>query len=203
LETAQPVCVLTTTAEAVDVPEGTAVLLLDAVDLDGFDDSPVRTEELVRPVLPQHPAYVIFTSGSTGRPKGVVISHFAIENQISWMLAAYPLDADDVYLQKTATTFDVSLWGYFMPLRVGAKLVIAAHDGHRDPRYVAETIAAQGVTVTDFVPSMLTVFAAHTAAGSCPTLRDIFVIGEALPPETVAAVRAVSDAAVHNLYGPT
>ncbi|WP_280382619.1 condensation domain-containing protein, partial [Nocardia wallacei] len=28
-------------------------------------------------------------------------------------------------------------------------------------------------------------------------------IGEALPPETVAAMRSVSDAAVHNLYGPT
>ncbi|WP_039795362.1 non-ribosomal peptide synthetase, partial [Nocardia araoensis] len=203
LETAQPVCVLTTSADAVDVPEGTAVLLLDALDPNRFDDSPIRAEELLRPVSPQHPAYVIFTSGSTGRPKGVAISHFAIQNQISWMLAAYPLDADDVYLQKTATTFDVSLWGYFLPLRVGAKLVVAAHDGHRDPVYVAETIAAQGVTVTDFVPSMLAVFAAHTAAGSCPTLRDIFVIGEALPPETVAAVRAVSDAAVHNLYGPT
>ncbi|UAK33253.1 non-ribosomal peptide synthase/polyketide synthase [Nocardia asteroides] len=203
LETAQPICVLTTSADAVDVPEGTAVLLLDALDPNRFDDAPVRAEELVRPVLPHHPAYVIFTSGSTGRPKGVAISHFAIQNQISWMLAAYPLDADDVYLQKTATTFDVSLWGYFMPLRAGAKLVVATHDGHRDPVYVAETIAAQGVTVTDFVPSMLTVFAAHTAPGSCPTLRDIFVIGEALPPETVAAVRAVTDAAVHNLYGPT
>ncbi|MFR9773646.1 amino acid adenylation domain-containing protein, partial [Nocardia sp. SC052] len=203
LDTAQPVCVLTTSADAVDVPEGTAVLLLDALDPNRFDDSPVRAEELVRPVSPHHPAYVIFTSGSTGRPKGVAISHFAIQNQISWMLAAYPLDADDVYLQKTATTFDVSLWGYFLSLRVGAKLVVAAHDGHRDPAYVAETIAAQGVTVTDFVPSMLTVFAAHTAPGSCPTLRDIFVIGEALPPETVAAVRTVTDAAVHNLYGPT
>ncbi|MDE1671886.1 non-ribosomal peptide synthetase, partial [Nocardia gipuzkoensis] len=203
LDTAQPVCVLTTSADAVDLPEGAAVLLLDALDPNRFDDAPVRAEELVRPLLPHHPAYVIFTSGSTGRPKGVAISHFAIQNQISWMLAAYPLDADDVYLQKTATTFDVSLWGYFMPLRVGAKLVVATHDGHRDPVYVAETIAAQGVTVTDFVPSMLTIFAAHTAPGSCPTLRDIFAIGEALPPETVAAVRAVTDAAVHNLYGPT
>ncbi|WP_280483008.1 condensation domain-containing protein, partial [Nocardia farcinica] len=124
-------------------------------------------------------------------------------NQIEWMLSEYPMGPGDVYLQKTATTFDVSLWGYFMPLRAGAKLVVATHDGHRDPVYIAETIAAQRVTVTDFVPSMLTVFATHTAPGSVPTLRDIFVIGEALPPETVAAVRAMSDAAVHNLYGPT
>ncbi|WP_330252185.1 amino acid adenylation domain-containing protein [Nocardia sp. NBC_00565] len=203
LDTAQPACVLTTTADAVAVPGDTAVLHLDMLALDDFDDTPVRSDELLRPVRPENPAYVIFTSGSTGRPKGVAISHAAIHNQTTWMLQEYPLGLGDVYLQKTATTFDVSLWGYFMPLRTGAKLVVATHDGHRDPTYVAETIAAQGVTVTDFVPSMLTVFAAHTTAGSCPTLRDIFVIGEALPPETVDAVCAISDAQVHNLYGPT
>ncbi|WP_369829532.1 amino acid adenylation domain-containing protein [Nocardia sp. 852002-20019_SCH5090214] len=203
LDTAQPVCVVTTVADTVAVPARIPVLRLDTMDLGGFDPSPIRPGELLAPVRPDHPAYVIFTSGSTGRPKGVAVSHAAINNQIEWMLAAYPLGSGDVYLQKTATTFDVSLWGYFMPLRAGAELVVATHDGHRDPLYVAETIAAHGVTVTDFVPSMLTVFAAHIAAGSCPSLQDIFVIGEALPPETADAVHAVCDARIHNLYGPT
>ncbi|TLF82503.1 amino acid adenylation domain-containing protein [Nocardia cyriacigeorgica] len=203
LDTAQPVCVVTTSTDGRSLPAGTPALHIDTADLAGFDASPVRPQELLRPVRPEHPAYVIFTSGSTGRPKGVAISHAAIHNQITWMLAEYPLGFHDVYLQKTATTFDVSLWGYFMPLRAGARLVVATPDGHRDPAYVAETIAAQGVTVTDFVPSMLTVFAAHTRPGSVPTLREVFVIGEALPPETVAALRAVCTANVHNLYGPT
>ncbi|WP_428847163.1 amino acid adenylation domain-containing protein [Nocardia arthritidis] len=203
LDTARPAAVVTTTRDAVAVPEDVATLYIDALDTSGFDSTPVQPYELLRPVCAANPAYVIFTSGSTGKPKGVAVSHAAINNQITWMLAEYPLDSDDVYLQKTATTFDVSLWGYFMPLRVGAKLVVATHDGHRDPMYVAETIAAQRVTVTDFVPSMLTVFAAHTRPGSIPSLRDVFVIGEALPPETVTALQNVSDAAVHNLYGPT
>ncbi|MEU0501741.1 amino acid adenylation domain-containing protein [Nocardia sp. NPDC005998] len=202
LDTAAPVCVLTT-SDVVAVSDGIPVVHLDAVELGAFSGRPVAADELLRPVSLDNPAYVIFTSGSTGRPKGVAVSHAAINNQIKWMLAHYPLGPDDVYLQKTATTFDVSLWGYFMPLRAGAELVVATPDGHRDPAYLAETIAAQQVTVTDFVPSMLTVFAAHLTPGSCPTLRDIFVIGEALPPETVTAVRAVSDASVHNLYGPT
>ncbi|WP_306360290.1 non-ribosomal peptide synthetase [Nocardia sp. CC227C] len=203
LDTAQPVAVLTTTADEVPVPAGTPVIRLDTVSLDEFAAAPVTSAELLRPVRPEHPAYVIFTSGSTGRPKGVAVSHAAIHNQTTWMLAAYPLTPDDVYFQKTATTFDVSLWGYFMPLRTGSKLVVGTHDGHRDPLYVAETIAREGVTITDFVPSMLTVFAAHTTPGSIPTLQDVFVIGEALPPETVAAFGAVSGARVHNLYGPT
>ncbi|WP_280268701.1 non-ribosomal peptide synthetase, partial [Nocardia wallacei] len=203
LETAQPVCVLTRTADLVEVPEGVEVMNLDTVDLDGFDGTPMRSDELLAPVHPENPAYVLFTSGSTGRPKGVAVSHAAINNQITVMLRAYPMTPEDVYLQKTPTTFDVSLWGYFMTLRAGAKLVVATPDGHRDPLYLAETIAAQGVTFTDFVPSMLTVLAAHTAPGAMPTLRTVFAAGEALPPETVQAVHAISDAAVHNLYGPT
>ncbi|KIA66200.1 peptide synthetase [Nocardia vulneris] len=203
LDTAQPVCVVTTSADAAALPDGVATVALDTADLAAFPGSPVGAAELLRPVAPLNPAYVIFTSGSTGRPKGVAVSHAAIVNQLVWMLAEYPLTSDDVYFQKTATTFDVSLWGFFLPLRVGAKLVVATPDGHRDPAYVAETIAAQAVTVTDFVPSMLTMFAAHTAKGACPTLAQIFVIGEALPPATVDAVFAVTDADVHNLYGPT
>ncbi|WP_280328870.1 non-ribosomal peptide synthetase, partial [Nocardia wallacei] len=203
LDTAEPVTVLTTAADAPAVAAARDVLEIDRTDLSQFSGEPIADAERLAPLRDSHPAYVIFTSGSTGRPKGVAVSHAAIHNQIEWMLAQYPLGPGDAYLQKTATTFDVSLWGYFMPLRSGARLVVATHDGHRDPLYVAETIAAEGITVTDFVPSMLTVFAAHLTQGACPSLRDIFVIGEALPPETVDAVRRVCGARVHNLYGPT
>ncbi|WP_280458679.1 non-ribosomal peptide synthetase, partial [Nocardia carnea] len=182
---------------------GVAVLASDVLDTSGFAAAPVTDAERIAPVRPSNTAYVIFTSGSTGRPKGVAVPHSAIANQVAWMLAQYPMGSADVYLQKTATTFDVSLWGFFLPLAAGAHLVVATPDGHRDPDYLARVIADRRVTVTDFVPSMLTVFAAHTAAGSVPSLRHVFVIGEALPPETVTAMRAVSDAAIHNLYGPT
>ncbi|MEU4843323.1 non-ribosomal peptide synthetase, partial [Nocardia testacea] len=205
LDTAAPLCVLTTTVDALAVPEDTdvPVLELDTLDVSGYADGAVTDVDRLAPVRPSNTAYVIFTSGSTGRPKGVAVPHSAIVNQVAWMLSQYPMDASDVYLQKTATTFDVSLWGYFLPLAAGAHLVVAAPDGHRDPAYLAETIAEQEVTVTDFVPSMLGVFAAHTPAGSIPSLEHVFVIGEALPPETVTAMHAISDAAVHNLYGPT
>ncbi|MFQ6230928.1 amino acid adenylation domain-containing protein, partial [Nocardia sp. NPDC002869] len=205
LDTSSPLCVLTSTADVVAVPEdtGVPVLELDALDVSGYADTEVTDADRLAPVRSSNTTYVIFTSGSTGRPKGVAVPHSAIANQVAWMLAEYPLDSSDVYLQKTATTFDVSLWGYFLPLAAGAHLVVATPDGHRDPEYLARTIAEQQVTVTDFVPSMLGVFAAHTPAGSIPSLEHVFVIGEALPPETVTAMHAISDAAVHNLYGPT
>ncbi|MFJ2665237.1 amino acid adenylation domain-containing protein [Nocardia fluminea] len=212
LDTARPACVLSTRADVVDVAPGTPLLLLDELDVDGVPGDPVLPSELRAPLHPDHPAYVIFTSGSTGKPKGVAVSHAAIHNQLVWMLAKYPLALGDVYLQKTATTFDVSLWGYFMPLRVGAKLVLATPDGHRDPAYLIDLIGKHKVTVTDFVPSMLTMFAAQAAVADpiaasegadLESLREILVIGEALPAETVDAVAAVCSARLHNLYGPT
>ncbi|WP_033247759.1 condensation domain-containing protein, partial [Nocardia carnea] len=220
LDTANPVCLLSTTADAqavgvepadggtdgagrdgsvaddgVGTLAGVPVLTLDTLDTSGIDAAPLTDADRVAPVRASNTAYVIFTSGSTGRPKGVAVPHSAIANQVAWMLAEYPMDTGDVYLQKTATTFDVSLWGYFLPLAAGAHLVVATPDGHRDPEYLARVIAEQRVTVTDFVPSMLTVFAAHTAAGAVSSLEHVFVIGEALPPETVTAMHAVSDAA--------
>ncbi|MFD1814822.1 amino acid adenylation domain-containing protein, partial [Rhodococcus gannanensis] len=203
LDTAQPVCVLTTTTDDFAAAGDFPVVAVDTLDLADLSSAPVTDADRRGVLRPQHPAYVIFTSGSTGKPKGVAVPHAAIANQIAWMLAEYPLGAGDVYLQKTATTFDVSLWGWFIPLRSGATLVVATPDGHRDPQYVADTIREQRVTATDFVPSMLTVFAGSARPEDLTSLRYVFVIGEALPAETVRDFRSVSDAGVHNLYGPT
>ena len=59
-----------------------------------------------------------------------------------WMQDRYPLGCDDVVLQKTPVTFDVSVWELFWPLMVGARLVVAAVGGHRDPVYLAGVIVA-------------------------------------------------------------
>ncbi|MGW4773422.1 amino acid adenylation domain-containing protein, partial [Nocardia sp. NPDC004278] len=207
LDTARPHSVLTTRGGGftlpATVPPSVHLHHIDELDLSEYSAAKIGDGERRALLRPEHPAYVIFTSGSTGKPKGVSVEHRAIANQLAWMHDEYRPHSGDIYLQKTATTFDVSLWGYFLPLRAGATLLLAAPDGHRDPRYIAETIARHGVTLTDFVPSMLAVFATHAEAAELDSLRDVFVIGEALPPETVAAFHAVSDAALHNLYGPT
>ncbi|MBF6303246.1 AMP-binding protein, partial [Nocardia amamiensis] len=76
-----------------------------------------------------------------------------------WITGEYGIGADDVVLFKTPATFDVSVWELFGPLSTGGRIVVASPDGHRDPQYLAEVIAAERVTMTSFVPSMLTVFA--------------------------------------------
>ncbi|NMM91372.1 non-ribosomal peptide synthetase, partial [Rhodococcus sp. SRB_17] len=202
LETADPVCVVSTERDGF-AASGRRVVCVDVVDVSGFSGARVLDVDRLGPLRSGNAAYVIFTSGSTGRPKGVAVSHGAIVNQLEWMQAEYALTPADVYLQKTATTFDVSLWGFFMPLRVGATLVVASADGHRDPGYLASVIDEQGVSVTDFVPTMLSTFSSLVDPGLLGSLRDVLVIGEALPVEAVREFAAVSSARVHNLYGPT
>ncbi|MFC7446955.1 amino acid adenylation domain-containing protein, partial [Rhodococcus daqingensis] len=202
LEVAAPVCVLTTSRDGFTA-EG-LVLDIDTLDLSGLPGTPVTDEDRCRRIDPSGIAYVIFTSGSTGKPKGVGIAHSAIVNRLLWMQAEYRLGPDDVVLQKTPATFDVSVWELFWPLQTGARMVIAKPDGHRDPLYLSRVILAESVTTAHFVPSMLAVFAAEPTVHTCVALRQIFASGEALPPQTAEAVRKVlPQARLHNLYGPT
>ncbi|EKT76428.1 non-ribosomal peptide synthetase, partial [Rhodococcus opacus M213] len=90
------------------------------------------------------------------------------------------------------------------PLIVGARLVIAEPDGHRDPAYLVNVIAENDVTTVHFVPSMLAVFTAEPAVTRCTSLRRVFASGEALPARTASRMRTlVPGARLHNLYGPT
>ncbi|PIM71575.1 hypothetical protein CTU88_16110 [Streptomyces sp. JV178] len=153
---------------------------------------------------PDSAAYVIYTSGSTGRPKGVVVPHEGILNRILWMQDTYRLDKRDVVLQKTPASFDVSVWEFLWPTSVGAKLVLAAPGGHRDPAYLARLIREQRVTVTHFVPSMLRAFLREPASRGCTGLRDVFCSGEALGADLVDSFHeALGGVRLHNLYGPT
>ncbi|BFU45410.1 amino acid adenylation domain-containing protein [Krasilnikovia sp. MM14-A1004] len=151
----------------------------------------------------RHPAYMIYTSGSTGRPKGVLTSHAAIVSHLLWMQHDYPLGGDDRVLQKTSSSFDVSVWEFFWPLITGATLVLARPDGHRDPAYLAALIRTAGVTVAHFVPAMLEAFLAEPAAVADSPLRQVFCGGEALTPELAARFTAALPARLSNFYGPT
>jgi amino acid adenylation domain-containing protein len=149
-------------------------------------------------------AYVIYTSGSTGRPKGVMNTHGAILNRLLWMQDAYRLTAADRVLQKTPFSFDVSVWEFFWPLMFGAQMVIAEPGGHQDNRYLAELIAERQITVTHFVPSMLSLFVEEEGVAACGNLRQLISSGEALGAQLASRVHErLPRAELDNLYGPT
>ena len=93
----------------------------DVVRLDSDWEIIARHDQqnLFHDVTAKDLAYVIFTSGSTGKPKGVMNTHQGICNRLLWMQDAFKLTEFDRVLQKTALSFDVSVWEFFWPLLVG------------------------------------------------------------------------------------
>ncbi len=149
-------------------------------------------------------AYVIYTSGSTGQPKGAMNAHRGVVNRLLWMQRHFGLTADDVVLQKTPFSFDVSVWEFFWPLLAGARLVLAKPDGHRDPHYLSELIEREGVTTLHFVPSMLQAFLDAGEPWRCGSVRRVVCSGEALGAEVRDRFfERLPHAELHNLYGPT
>ncbi|MDT4794631.1 Linear gramicidin synthase subunit B [compost metagenome] len=188
------------------LPEGVTSLCLDQ-DSDALEAFSAANPEAA--VAPSNLAYVIYTSGSTGNPKGAGNTHAALHNRLAWMQSAYALGADDTVLQKTPFSFDVSVWEFFWPLMVGARLAVANPGDHRDPARLLALIEAQRVTTLHFVPSMLQAFASQLAleergAAQCASLRRIVCSGEALPAELQGQVFAqLPGVGLFNLYGPT
>ena len=158
-------------------------------------------------------AYVIYTSGSTGKPKGVMIEHRSVVNRLHWMQHGYPIDGDDVILQKTPYYFDVSVWELFWWALQGARLCFLMPRGEGNPLAIVETIRKHRVTVLHFVPSMLNVFLGYLdgkddrVLEGLASVRRVFVSGEALAPSHVRQFNNILGkrigARLTNLYGPT
>lgn len=195
LESARPKAVLSFSHLKEIFPESTPLLLFD----EEAGDVPAAIADAP---MPSDAAYVIYTSGSTGTPKGVVIEHRAIVNRLEWMRMHYNFTSADRILQKTPATFDVSVWEFFLPLIVGATLVIAPPDAHKDPGWLASIIREQRISVMHFVPSMLAVFLADPSATGI-SLRAVFCSGEEPPAPLRDRFHSIVKSELHNLYGPT
>ncbi len=112
--------------------------------------------------------------------------------------------AGERVLQKTAISFDVSVWELFWPLAQGATLVLARPGGHRDAAYLADVVRRQAIGTLHFVPTMLAVFLQAPGLAECATLRRVVASGEALSYELVEQFyQRLPQAALYNLYGPT
>jgi amino acid adenylation domain-containing protein len=195
---------LLVTADPLSTPPGAGGLPVVRLNRDrGEIDRVSASPPPAWPAAAADLAYVIYTSGSTGRPKGVMISHGAICNRLLWMQEAFPLGAADRVLQKTPFSFDASVWELFCPLLAGACLVVARPGGHQDGEYLIQTVASQGITVLQLVPSALRMLLELPGLEAAVGLERLFCGGEALSSDLVEAFRGRSGAQLVNLYGPT
>ncbi len=145
-------------------------------------------------------AYVIYTSGSTGEPKGVLVRQRALVNLLWSMRHVLELGPGDTLLAVTSVSFDIAALELYLPLIVGATVVLASTDMTRDRRLLQQAIATHRVRVMQATPATWRMMLQGDWAGD-PGLVALSG-GEPLTPEL--ADRLLDRVGgLWNLYGPT
>jgi len=149
---------------------------------------------------PDDVAYTIYTSGSTGTPKGVDISHRSLVNLL-WAMRDRPgLSADDTLVAVTTICFDMAELEMFLPLIVGAKLVIATDEIVVDGAALLQLLRRSRATVMQATPVTWQLLIDAGWRGGGP--RKILCGGEALSRSLAEQLLERGDE-LWNLYGPT
>lgn len=149
---------------------------------------------------PDHLAYVIYTSGSTGHPKGVRVTHGAIVNTLAAMRERPGLTSDGTMLAMASFAFDMSVPELFLPLVVGARMLLVGRDVGYDAPRLAALLAAEGVTLAQGTPATWRLLIESGWAG-LPGLTAVCG-GEAVSAP-LARQLAERVGTLWNLYGPT
>ena len=181
------------------LPAGAAqVIRLDA----DWDAITAAVNGSVPPVStsPDDLAYVIYTSGSTGKPKGVAIAHRAVVNLLSAMAQRPGLTAGDTLLAVTTLSFDIAGLELYLPLCVGAKVVIASREDAADGGRLLARLGTAGATVIQATPITFRLLIEAGWDNRHPL--KVLCGGEALPRDLANAI-AERATELWNMYGPT
>lgn len=143
----------------------------------------VRLERGARPsgagVEPDDPAIILYTSGTTAFPKGVVQMHRNVIANAWSMVKALGIDHPVQYSVMPFYHAHAVGFGMMTCLLSSGHLVVAER---MDPLVWSRVVAAERVTVTSMVPSMLQLLVrARLEREAVPTLDWIFVSAAPLP----------------------
>jgi amino acid adenylation domain-containing protein len=149
---------------------------------------------------PENLAYVIYTSGSTGKPKGVQIPHRAFVNFLNSMGKKPGMMSDDTVLSVTTISFDIFGLELFLPLIIGAKVVLVPKETAMDGARLMDLLRKSGASLLQATPATWRLLLEAGWKGE----RSLKVLcgGEAFPPDLVSPLLEGCKE-VWNLYGPT
>lgn len=165
--------------------------------LESASQLPLQLPELT---LCDQAAYVIYTSGSTGNPKGVEIRHSNAANFICSMARRPGMNREDTLLAVTTISFDIHVLELFLPLWVGAKLVMATAEQARSASQLRHLLNRYQVSVMQATPATWRMLLSD---GWRPDRAfKLLVGGEALPADLLPHMHCAASE-VWNMYGPT
>jgi amino acid adenylation domain-containing protein len=145
-------------------------------------------------------AYIIYTSGSTGKPKGVQIPHIALSNFLYSMKQAPGLTSQDKLLAVTTYSFDIAALEIFLPIIVGACLIVASQEIISDGNQLLAKIKDSKATVMQATPATWQLLL--SAGWDGDSQLKILCGGEALSAPLASKLLERCNS-VWNMYGPT
>lgn len=181
-------------ASVIALPERTKTFLVSEAlsgTLEPPQSSDVQLDDL---------AYIIFTSGSTGRPKGVAVPHGSLASFVESMRLTPGCTESDRVLAITTLSFDIAGLELFLPLSVGAQLVLAPAKAATDADALIEAIHQLDITIMQATPVTWRSMIALNWRGR-KSLKAL-IGGESLPPDLAEALVPLCGE-LWNMYGPT
>jgi amino acid adenylation domain-containing protein len=151
-------------------------------------------------VRPTDLAYVIYTSGSTGKPKGVEVPRGALTNLLWSMRDWLRLGVADRLLAVTTISFDIAGVDIWLPLLVGARMVVSSREEAADGTQLRELIDKHGITFLQATPVTWRLLLEAGWEGKSDL--QIVCTGEAMPRDLAGKLQPIVRR-LWNLYGPT
>ncbi|WP_236721488.1 amino acid adenylation domain-containing protein [Trichormus sp. NMC-1] len=171
------------------------------LDTDADEIAKTPAQQIEKAVKSNNLAYIIYTSGSTGKPKGVQIQHQGVVNFLTTMNQQPGLTAKDTLNAVTTISFDIAGLELYLPLIVGAKVIVVTGEIATDANRLLNQIQHSVVTVMQATPATWQMLLnAGLSTGKLNT--KVLCGGEALTTQLANQLLAtVSE--VWNVYGPT
>jgi amino acid adenylation domain-containing protein len=190
--------VLTKQAQLKNLPQHSAQVVVLENEWAAIEQ--YSSDNPVSDVTTDNTSYTIYTSGSTGKPKGVQILHRTVINLLESMRKEPGLTAQDTILAVITISFDMSIPEIFLPLGVGAKIVVASAQEVSDGQLLSRAIEKSGATVMQATPATWRLLLATGWAGN--QQLKILCGGEAMT-RNLADQLLERCASLWNMYGPT
>ena len=182
------------------LPQQPEVAIIDLGDEQSWAHLPATDLPRTAGLSSQHLAYIIYTSGSTGRAKGVLVEHRMVVQSLFATQRALGIHAREKVLALTSLSFDPAILELYLPLLIGAEVVIGSREDGCDGQRISTLLERHQITLLQGTPSLWRLLLSVGWAGSAEltALCGGEAMSRQLSTQLVPRVRRL-----WNIYGPT
>ncbi|MEM6398887.1 MAG: amino acid adenylation domain-containing protein, partial [Cyanobacteria bacterium P01_D01_bin.116] len=198
LEQTQAPALLTQASLLETIPQHKAKVI--CLDTDWHTITQESQDNLCSLATSNNLAYIIYTSGSTGKPKGVQVPHSGLTNFLYSMRQTPGLTEKDTLVAVTTYSFDIAALELFLPIIVGARLVVASREIVSDGNQLLAKLIDSKATVMQATPVTWQLLLAAGWSSNYPL--KVLCGGEALSASLAHEILGTGSQ-LWNLYGPT